>query len=223
MRTPNEFPQSTPLDHPDWLAESVWPFNTELRVANGLRIALADAKREGPNLLFVHTRLWSFLWRDVLLRLAGEFRCVCFDAPGTWLSGLLPNTEINLSRATTAVRTGIESPDLRYIMLALHDLGGPSGIAGAAKAAERIKSLCVVNAFGSKPSGRAFRGMLAVMGNPVTREFGVAARLVLGISSTAFGSSAGCHSSRRDRPSLCESNQTVHPKVERNSVEEKAQ
>jgi pimeloyl-ACP methyl ester carboxylesterase len=57
----------------------------------------------------------------------------------------------------------IESLNLQEITLVFHDLGGPPGIAGAAHVPGRIRGLCAVNSFAWKPSGVAFRGMLALM------------------------------------------------------------
>ena len=176
----------TPLVRPAWLPETQWPLQTYRLESDGCGIAVTDVG-EGPVLLFVHTGFWSFIWRDVILRLAGDFRCVCFDAPGTGQSDPLPTGSISLERAAQALIAVIETLDLRDITLVFHDLGGPSGIAGAARVPERIRGLCAVNAFAWKPSGAPFRGMLALMGNPLMREFDAFTQLIPRITRTAFG------------------------------------
>ena len=133
------------LRRPVWLSQSVWPFQTCALEVDGTKIAVTDVGN-GPTLLFVHTGFWSFVWRDVILRLAADFRCVCFDAPGTGQSDRLPVDSIGLERASRALAGVIESLNLRDITLVFHDLGGPSGIAGAAHVPERIRGLCAVNA-----------------------------------------------------------------------------
>jgi haloalkane dehalogenase len=41
----------------------------------------------GPTLLLVHAGpAWSFVYRDVILRLRERFRCVALDLPGSGLS-----------------------------------------------------------------------------------------------------------------------------------------
>src|SRR5215472_10412375 len=71
----------TPLPRPAWLTESAWPFQTfGLEVDDGV-LAVTEVG-EGPALLFVHVGAWSFIWRDIMKRLAADFRCICFDAPG---------------------------------------------------------------------------------------------------------------------------------------------
>jgi haloalkane dehalogenase len=135
----------------------------------------------------VHTGFWSFVWRDVISRLAPDFRCICFDAPGTGQSGRLPADSITLEMASRVVTAIIRELNLTDITLVVHDLGGPSGIAGAARVSDRIRGLCAVNAFAWKPSGIPFRGMLALMGSAVTREFDVLTGILPRITASPFG------------------------------------
>jgi len=153
---------------------------------DGSRIAITDVG-QGPVLLFVHTGLWSFIWRDVIQRLSSDFRCICFDAPGTGQSARLPSGSISLDRAARALAAVIEIMQLDDITLVFHDLGGPSGLAGATRFASRIRGLCAINAFGWKPSGAAFRAMLTIVGSRFMREFDVTIGLVPRITATPFG------------------------------------
>lgn len=175
-----------PMHRPQWLPESAWPYKTSVLVVDGVDIAFTDVGT-GPVLLFVHTGFWSFIWRDVIQRLAPDFRCVCFDAPGTGQSDRLPVGSISLERASRALTAIVEALDLRDITLVVHDLGGPSGVAGAARVADRIRGLCAVNAFAWKPSGGKFRGMLAVMGSAPVREFSVLTGILTRVTSGNFG------------------------------------
>jgi haloalkane dehalogenase len=142
---------------------------------------------KGPVLLFVHTGFWSFIWRDLMLRLTDEFRCVCFDAPGTGRSDRLPVADITLGRASRALTAIIRALDLRDILLVVHDLGGPSGIAGSAPVTDRIRALCAVNTFAWRPSGFAFRGMLGLMGSTLIREFNASTGILPRITVGSFG------------------------------------
>lgn len=175
-----------PLPRPEWLPQSVWPFQTSALEIEGCRIAVTDVGR-GPVLLFVHTGFWSFIWRDVIQRLATDFRCVCFDAPGTGQSERLPAREISLESAARVLTAIVQTLDLKDVTLVFHDLGGLSGISGAARVPERIRGLCAVNAFAWKPSGKIFRGMLALMGSTPMREFDAWTGMLARISSTSFG------------------------------------
>lgn len=175
-----------PLRRPQWLPEHVWPFPTSTLKVDGCNIAVTDVGR-GPVLLFVHTGFWSFIWRDLISRLAPDFRCICFDAPGTGQSDRLPVSSISLERASRTLTAIVEALNLDDITLVFHDLGGPSGIAGAARVSQKIRGLCAVNAFAWKPSGAAFRGMLALMGSTAIREFSAWTGILARITSTPFG------------------------------------
>jgi haloalkane dehalogenase len=137
--------------------------------------------------LFVHTGFWSFIWRDVILRLANDFRCICFDAPGTGQSDRLATNCVSLEKASRVLTAVVQSHNLTDVTLVVHDLGGPSGIAGAARVPDRIRSLCAVNAFAWKPTGLPFRGMLAFMGSKIVQEVDAMTQILPRITSGAFG------------------------------------
>ena len=175
-----------PLPRPQWLPEHLWPFETFGIEADGVTVAVTDVGR-GPVLLFVHVGLWSFVWRDVIKRLASDFRCVTLDAPGTGQSARLPAGAISLERSSRAVTQVIAQLDLNDLVLVVHDLGGPAGIAGASSTAERVRGIAGVNTFGWRPSGAAFRGMLALMSSGLVREFDVMTDFLPKVTSTTFG------------------------------------
>jgi haloalkane dehalogenase len=182
------------LDRPSWLSSSAWPWPTyELRQDRG-RIAVTDAGH-GPTLLFVHVGSWSFVWRDVLLRLQNDFRCVTVDAPGCGLSDRLATP--TLAQAGNAVTAVIDALELRDVTLVAHDLGGPAGFLAAARRADQIAALAAVNCFAWKPTGPVFRGMLGVMGSAPVRELDAATDVLSRVTSTSFG--VGRHWSRGDR------------------------
>jgi haloalkane dehalogenase len=188
------------LRRPLWLSESVWPFQTSALEVEGSKIAVTDVG-QGPVVLFVHTGFWSFIWRDVVLRLAPDFRCICFDAPGTGQSDRLPAANISLEKASRALTAVIQALDLADITLVFHDLGGPSGIAGAARMPDRIRGLCAVNTFAWKPSGIPFRGMLALMGSAPIKEFSAWTGILTRITASAFG--VGRHLDASSRKAFC--------------------
>ena len=129
--------------------------------------------------------------------LAPDFRGVCFDTPGSGRSDRLPVASISLEGASRALNAIIQELNLTDINLIFHDLGGPSGIAGAARVSDRIRGLCAVNSFAWKPTGIPFRGMLALMGSAVTREINVFTGIIPQITSTLFG--VGRHMDEQSR------------------------
>ena len=183
-REPNS--RITPLARPAWLSEYVWPFATFGLEVDDSTLAVTDVG-QGPVLLFVHTGAWSFIWRDLLTRLASEFRCICFDAPGNGRSRDAAGSVINLERASRAVTGVIEQLGLENLTLVAHDLGGIAGLAGIARTPERIRGIVGMNAFGWKPSGAAFRTMLTIVGSGFMRELDVLTGFIPRLSATSFG------------------------------------
>ena len=182
------------LDRPGWLPSSAWPWQPSALDHAGGRIAVTDTGR-GPTLLFVHVGSWSFVWRDVLLRLQNDFRCVAIDAPGCGLSDRV--SDPTLAQAGEAVTAVIDALELRDVTLVAHDLGGPAGFLAAARRADRIAALAAVNCFAWTPTGAAFRGMLAAMGSAAVREFDAATGVLPRVTSSSFG--VGRHWSTADR------------------------
>src|SRR6266481_6882442 len=174
------------LARPDWLPQSIWPFDTFGLEIDDSIIAVTDVGI-GPALLFVHCGLWSFVWRDLITRLASDFRCIAFDAPGTGRSSRLPSDAITLDRAARAVNGIIEGLALDDFTLVVHDLGGPVGIAGAARTPSLVRGVAAINTFGWEPSGSLFRGMLAIMGSAPIREFDALTGILARVTASNFG------------------------------------
>lgn len=121
------------LDRPSWLSSSAWPWQPYLLSHHQGGIAVTDIG-DGPAVLFVHVGSWSFVWRDVLLRLANDFRCVAIDAPGCGLSDRL-STPPTLAQAADAITSVIDALQLRDLTLVAHDLGGRQGVWAPARQA----------------------------------------------------------------------------------------
>ena len=179
-------PKLTPLPRPTWLPEKVWPFQTRGLEVDGTVVAVTEVG-QGPPLLFVHTGFWSLIWRDVIARLAGEFRCICLDAPGTGQSARWTHEAIRLSHASRAVAGVIEALELEDFTIVVHDLGGPAGLAAVTQAPERLRAIVAVNAFAWRPTGAIFRGMLALMGSGLVREFDAWTQFLPRVAASTFG------------------------------------
>jgi pimeloyl-ACP methyl ester carboxylesterase len=182
---PGVIRQQVPLALPTWLPPEVWPFETTQLDVDGSAIAIAEVG-VGPVLLF-YTGIGSFVWRDVMLRLSADFRCVVLDPPGIGLSSPVPRSATTLANSARAVAAVSQALDLQDVTLVIHDTGAPPALAAAARTPDRIRGIVGINTFGWKPAGRAFRGMLAVMGGPMMRRIDVATGLLPRLTATAFG------------------------------------
>ena len=174
------------MTRPAWLSKEDWPFALSSIEVEGHRIAVSDVGR-GPVLLFVHTGFWSFIWRDVISLLSSDFRCICFDSPGTGLSDRVKVKSISLEGASRVVTAVIENLDLNELTLVIHDLGGPVAIAGAAEVSNRVAGIAAVNTFAWKPEDRRLRAMLTLVGILPIREMDVVTNLLPQITASSFG------------------------------------
>jgi haloalkane dehalogenase len=170
---------------PAWLDARAWPFPTRGLDTPAGTVSVTDVGN-GPALMFVHTGFWSFVWRDVLTRLRGEFRCVTLDSPGTGASARPRSSHLSLDLAGAAIGRVMDDVG-EELTLVVHDLGAPAGLRAAADRPEQIAGLVVVNGFGWRPSGPAFRGMLAVMGSAPMREVDALTGFLPRAASTRLG------------------------------------
>jgi len=181
---------------PRWLDPVSYPFDIHRVPVGDHDVAYIDVGN-GPVLLFVHVGTWSLVWRDVVLRLRDDFRCVAIDAPATGLSGGRPRSDANLAHASDAVDAVVGALGLDALTLVVHDLGGPASLLAASRWPEKVKGIVAVNTFGWKPSGLLLRMMLAVMGSAAMRVSDAATGWFARLSSTRFG--VGRHLSAGDR------------------------
>ena len=88
------------------------------------------------------------LFRDVIVRLRGQFRCLTLDFPGCGLSPDAPGHDHSV-RANAQILEGfIDALDLQDITMAVHDVGGPTGFLVAARRPQRFRALVISNTFG---------------------------------------------------------------------------
>jgi haloalkane dehalogenase len=124
-----------------------FPFESEYRTLDGLRLAHLDVG-EGPPVVFFHGEpTWSFLWRKVIVpvRDAG-FRCIAPDLPGFGRSDKPVELDwYSYDRHVASVAPLLEQLDLRDATLVVHDWGGPLGLRLAVEHSERIERIVVLD------------------------------------------------------------------------------
>lgn len=141
-----------------WVDTNEYPFEHHyVHLRNGTMHYIDEGA--GEVILFVHgTPAWSFLYREFVKTLSGNYRCIAVDHIGFGLSekpekfsGTPEDHARNLSEF-------IRKLDLRDITLVVHDFGGPIGLAGAIDEPERIKRIVMFNTWlwetGSNPEAR---------------------------------------------------------------------
>ena len=151
---------------PDWLDRGEYPFAPRWLDLPAGRMHYVDEGAGAP-LVFVHgTPDWSFGYRNVIKRLAGEFRCVAPDHLGFGLSDKPRGYAYSPTQQAGNLAALIERLDLRDVTLVLHDFGGPFGIAYALDNPANVRGLVLMNTW-----------MWSLRGDP---HFERAARLLAG-------------------------------------------
>lgn len=174
----------TKANRPDWLTRDCWPFPLTNITSGGHELSVSDIG-EGPTLLIVHVGMWSILWRDVLIELQATFRCITLDAPGNGLT--VGTSQVDVEQAANAIDAVVQHLRLDDITLVFHDLGGVASLQAASRWPNKVRGIAAINTFAWRPSGIAFRSMLAMMGNPVFREVEVWTGWLPRMASTRFG------------------------------------
>ena len=180
-RTPDE------RDLPRWLRRSAFPFKIRFAGIDGQPIHYVD-EGSGPALLLVSAGQWCFMFRDVIMRLRGQFRCLTFDFPGSGLSPGAPGHDHSLEANARILEGFIDVLDLQDITMVVHDAGGPIGFLAAIRWPERFRALVISNTFGWPLAGYpAVRRMLKVVGS---RPFGAVdslANVMARFSASRYG------------------------------------
>ncbi|MEM6455514.1 MAG: alpha/beta fold hydrolase [Acidobacteriota bacterium] len=124
----------------------------EAGVDAGRRIHVVDhGPRDAPTVLMLHGNpMWSFLWRKVMALQQAKggdaVRLVAPDLLGLGFSSHLPRArDHTLERHVQAIAAVVRALDLRDIVLAIQDWGGPIGVGVAAAMPERIAGLVIAN------------------------------------------------------------------------------
>lgn len=187
-------------DRPAWLPSTTFPFQSRFVSIKGKRIHYID-EGSGPALLFVSAGQWSFMFRDVILRLRGQFRCIALDFPG---SGLSPDAidHDHSVRSNAWVLDGfIDAVDLQDITMVVHDVGGPIGFLIATLRPERFRALVISNTFGWPLANYpGIRRMLKMIANPLVAFVNDTTNALALVTATSYG--VGRHMTKADRQSF---------------------
>jgi haloalkane dehalogenase len=133
--------------------ERLLPFERYAVSAGGLRLHVME-RGEGPAAVLLHgSPTWGFLWRKVALALAdAPLRIVMPDLAGLGLSEKPRDPGFHtLERHAAIVGALLDAIAPDRLVLAVHDWGGPIGLAAMADRAARLAGLVVTNTGISPP------------------------------------------------------------------------
>lgn len=150
---------------PAWVDRDLYPFHSAVCELAGHRVHYVD-EGHGPVLLMLHGNpTWSFVYRDVISRLAGEFRCVAPDLPGFGLSQVPDGFDGRPESMAAVLEELVVALDLREVVLVMQDWGGPIGLHLSARLSGRVRGLVIGNTWAWPVTGnRHFEWFSRVMG-----------------------------------------------------------
>lgn len=135
-----------PSQPPAWLDRSLYPFTSHyIGTAEG-RMHYVDEGAGSP-VVFVHgTPTWSFLYRQLIARLATRHRVIAVDNLGFGLSDKPPLAPYAPRDHTLRLLALLDSLELSGgATLVVHDFGGPIGLAAAIQRPELFERLVLFN------------------------------------------------------------------------------
>lgn len=133
------------MKQPDWLNKELYPFESHYHKLTMGDMHYIDAG-SGDVVLFLHgTPTWSFLYRNIIKGISGNYRCIAPDYIGFGLSDKPEQWEYNIRDHTKNLESLIETLNLDNITLVLHDFGGPVGLPWAIQNHEKVKKIVLFN------------------------------------------------------------------------------
>lgn len=137
---------SAPSSVPEWL-KPLYPFEPKRFATRAGEMSYLD---EGPRsdeaVVMVHGNpTWSFFYRNVVLALRGEMRCIVPDHIGCGFSAKPQDWAYTLPNHIANLRALLDSLQLKRIHLVVHDWGGPIGLGTLLAEPEKLGRVVILN------------------------------------------------------------------------------
>ena len=140
----------------------LYPFTSRWVETSVGKVHYVDEGQGRPLVLLHGNPTWSFLYRNLILALRDDFRCVAVDYPGFGLSERPAGYGYTPAEHASVVGEVVDQLNLEGLIVMGHDWGGPIGLSVAAARAERVAGLVLGNTW-FWPSDRRARTFSAVM------------------------------------------------------------
>lgn len=157
---------------PTWVDDELFPFTSRFFETGDGNIVHYVDEGQGPILLLLHGNpTWSFVYRDVISQLSGQFRCIALDYPGFGLSSPAHGYEFHPGDHARVVGELVDHLDLRDVTVVVQDWGGPIGMSVVVRRRERFSALVVGNTWAWPVNGDLhFEIFSRFMGGPIGRQ-----------------------------------------------------
>ena len=125
--------------------KALYPFEPRWFDGAGPRVHFVD-EGAGPAVVMFHGNpTWSFLYRNVIKQLSGEFRCIAVDYPGFGLSERPPGYRYTSAEHAQVIGKLVDYLGLDRFIVVGQDWGGPIGMTVALERASRVAGLVFAN------------------------------------------------------------------------------
>ena len=124
---------------------ALFPFQSRWLEIDGIRVHYVDEGAGRPILMCHGNPTWSFLYRKLIGRLQGQFRCVAVDYPGFGLSDRPEGYGYTPAEHAAIVGRLVDQLGLDGFIVMGQDWGGPIGMSVASQRAERVAGLVFMN------------------------------------------------------------------------------
>jgi haloalkane dehalogenase len=146
-----------------------FPFEPHVTTAPGFAMHYVDEGKGAPILLLHGEPSWSYLYRDIIPRLAARHRVLAPDMKGFGKSETPDDGRYSPEDQIAALEAFVLALDLRDITLVAHDWGGRIGSVVALAHPDRVARLVVMNA--ALALGHPDEGRLLSQAIPRARYF----------------------------------------------------
>lgn len=161
---------------PPWVDDELFPFESRFVDIGGSTVHYVD-EGSGPVMLMLHGNpVWSFVYRDVIARLAGRFRCIAVDFPGFGLSAGAPGYRYLARDHAEFLVSFVDRLALSHVTLVGHNWGGPLGLYAGMQRPDLFDRLILANTWawplnGDLASEVFARGMGGLVGRALIKQF----------------------------------------------------
>ena len=172
----------------------LYPFDSHYLDINKNRLHYLD-EGEGEVVLMLHGNpTWSFYYRNLVIKLRDQFRCVVPDHMGCGLSSKPQEYPYRLSTHIENVELLVSKLNLKRFHLVIHDWGGAIGMGLAKNMPDRVGKIIILNtaAFLSQQLPLRIKFCRTpVLGAVLIRAFNVFARYALTMATVKKGGLKG--------------------------------
>ncbi|PID72545.1 MAG: alpha/beta hydrolase [Desulfobulbus propionicus] len=121
------------------------------------KLAYLDEGQGHPVVCVHGNPSWSYLYRNVIKELKGDYRCVAPDHMGCGFSDKPAEYPYTLHNHITNLEALLDHLEIQECTLMVHDWGGAIGMGWAGRYPERVKGLVVLNTAAFRSSRIPFR------------------------------------------------------------------